>query len=590
MNFSGFLPTWPRTLPALLLLAGPACHTPPASAPAAVRIRWARDPESLDPLQLRSPQAIEALNLLHCGLLQIDFASRQFRPALAATLPQVQLVGDSLSRLTYTLREAAAWDDGRPVLAQDVAFTVKLMLSPGLPNEVTKVRYGFIEDVQLDPAAPRRFTLVCRGQGPDYVQATGSFAILPEAALDPAGQLRPLGLRELRRQPRPARADSALAGVARRYQGTGTAQPPAGLPGCGPYRLAAWSRDQFLEFRRKPEWWADRLPAPVPAVLEARPAALRYDVVPDEAAAALALQRGELHVYPQTSAATFARLQQSAAGRRELAFYTADSYEVATAGFNTRRPALADPLTRQALGRLFDAAGLLKATQREGGRRTVGLISPADRVHYNDSLPLLAYSPAQARALLRRAGWQSSAAGWHRRGPDGRDQQLRLLLRYRPDEPPFETVALQFREAARTVGIPVELRPTEAASFNDKLHAGDFDVYLRTLKGNPFAFNLMPILHSGSVGEGNLTGFGTPGSDRLLEAVAAAGSPARQAQLLRRLQAVLYEQMPLVPLFFLPTRLVATRRLAGVRAYAIKPGYVATAWSWSPPPSAASTP
>ena len=387
-----------------------------------------------------------------------------------------------------------------------------------------------------------------------------------------------------RRLPGVAAADSALAGVARRYQAADAARHPERLPGCGPYRLVSWTRDQALRFRRKPRWWADRLPAPVPAVLEARPAGLRYVIVPDEAAAALALRRGELDVYPQTTAATFARLRQSAAGRRELAFYTADSYEVATAGFNTRRPALADALTRQALARLFDAAGLLKASQLGGGRRTIGLISPADRERYNDSLPLLGYDPAQAGALLRRAGWQKGARGWTRRGPGGQPQPLRLRLRYRPDESPFETVALQFRAAARTVGIAVELQPTESASFNEALHTGDFDLYLRTLKGNPFGFNLMPILHSAAAGEGNLTGFGTPGSDRLLEAVAAADTPARQARLLRQLQAVLYEQMPLVPLFFLPTRLVATRRLAGVRAYASKPGYVATAWHWAQPP------
>ena len=46
------------------------------------------------------------------------------------------------------------------------------------------------------------------------------------------------------------------------------------------------------------------------------------------------------------------------------------------AGFNTRRPALADALTRRALSRCFDAAGLMQATQLGAGQRTVGIISP----------------------------------------------------------------------------------------------------------------------------------------------------------------------------------------------------------------------
>jgi peptide/nickel transport system substrate-binding protein len=217
----------------------------------------------------------------------------------------------------------------------------------------------------------------------------------------------------------------------------------------------------------------------------------------------------------------------------------------------------------------------------------VGLISPTDKARYNDSLTLIPYDVAGAEALLRRAGWLRGAQGWTRGG--AAKPSLHLVLRYRPDESVFETIALQFREAASRLGIPVELRPTESGALNGALHTGDFDVYLRTLKGNPFAFNFAPILHSKAVGEGNLTGFGTPASDKLIEAVAAADSPAHQARLLRRFQALMQEQMPLVPLFFLPTRLAASRQLAGVQAFDLKPGYVATTLSWlpEPPPLAA---
>ena len=558
------------------LLSVAACTTSPAPPVRAIRIRWANDPENLDPLQLASPQAIEALNLLHCGLLQLNYHSRNFQPALAEALPQVTQQGDSLTLLTYRLRSLATWDDGRPVLARDVAFSVKLMFCPGLPNEAAQARYGFIREVQLDPADARRVTFVCRGQAPDYAIATGLFTILSEQSLDSQGLLQRFSLVALRRQPMPV--DSGLRQLARRYQAADVARHPERLSGCGPYRLTAWVRDQYLTFRRKPTWWADRLPAPRPAVLQARPVALRYNIVPNEATATLALQRGELDLYPQLPARTFARLRQSAAPQHSLVFYSASSYDLVTAGFNTKHAQLADPLTRQAVSRLFDAAGLLKATQLGAGQRSVGLINPADRARYNDSLTLIPYDLPEAEALLLRAGWLRGAQGWLRRTAP--KETLHLVLRYRPDESVYETIALQFREAASRLGIPVELRPTESAALNGVLRKGDFDVYLRTLKGNPFAFNFAPILHSQAVGEGNLTGFGTPDSDRLIEAIAAAETPAHQARLLRRFQALMQEQAPLVPLFFLPTRLAASRRVAGIRAFDVKPGYVATDLGW----------
>ena len=557
----------------ILSLAG--CSPPTATTPAAIRIRWAHDPESLDPLRMASPQAIEAFNLLHVGLLQLNYASRRFEPALAAALPEVRRVGDSLTLLAYQLRPQATWDDGRPVLARDVAFSVKLMFCPGLPNEAAQARYSFIQDVQLDPADSRRLTFVCRGQAPDYVQATGSFVVLPEAAFDPAGQLRSLSLAALRR-PAGSKAASGVQEVVQRYLRLDPSQHPERLPGSGPYVLTTWLKDHALTFRRKTNWWADRLPPPIPAVLQAQPTQLRYEIVPGEAAATLALQRGELDLFPQMAARDFTRLRQSTTAQRSLVFYTTSSYDIVTAGFNTRRPALADALTRRALSRLFDADGLLAATQLGAGQRTAGLISPTDKANYNDSLALTPYDLPGAEALLRQAGWRRDHAGWTRLSPGTGQQTLRLMLRYRPDESVYETIALQFRAAAGRLGIPVELQPTESGALTGVLKAGEYDVYLRTLRGNPFGFNFAPILHSRAVGEGNLTGFGTPVTDRLIEAVAAAENPVRQARLLRRFQAMLQAQCPIVPLFFLPTRLAVSRRLVGLAVYDLKPGYVAT--------------
>ena len=538
-----------------------------------VRVRWARDPERLDPLALGNPMAQEATYLLHLSLLQVDFSRHTHAPALVESLPVVKFIGDSLTQLQYRLRPAAAWSNGRPVLTTDVAFTLKLLCCPGLPNEAARAQFGFIREIIPDPTNPRRFTLVCRGQSVEYAPASGDFPILSEAALDPRGVLRRFSLAAMQQPTVPATLDSARWVVARQYRAANL----AALPGCGPYQLVKWERDRYLRFRRKPTWWADQL-QPVPLTLQARPRELDFLIIPDAATAALALRRGDLDVYPQIPAREFERLRASPAARAGLRFYTTSSYDVLTAGFNTRRPALADALTRQALSRCFDAAGLLKATQLGGGQRSVGIISPTDNANYNDSLPLLPFDPAGARGLLRRAGWQQSPGAqghWFRRGPQGR-QALQLGVRYRAEDDLFATVALQFQAAAAGLGIPVTLQPTEAGAFSAAVNNGDFDVYVRVLKGNPFIFNFIPILHSLGVGEGNTTGFSTPASDQLIEAIATAPTPARRAQLLHRFQALMQYEAPLVPLFFLPNRVVADRRLSGLYASSLRPGYSVT--------------
>ncbi|AMR28601.1 hypothetical protein A0257_16850 [Hymenobacter psoromatis] len=519
-------------------------------------------------------------------MLQVDYQANAYAPALAERLPGVQLIGDSLMRLDYHLRPAATWDDGRPVLASDVDFTLKLMQCPGLPNEVARTQFSFIRQLLPDPTNPRHFTLVCRGQAQELINESGDFPILPEEALDAQHTLRALPLATLQDWPASKAPHAAVAALVGRYRQANIARYPSHLPGCGPYRLAEWEHNRHLLFQRKAHWWADGL-RPAPFVLQARAQLLDYVIVPDDAAAALALRRRELDVFPHMPASLFQRLKASAAARQELVFYAQPSYDLVSVGFNTRRALLNNKLTRQALGRLFDPAGLLTATQLGQGSLAVGLVPP-DSQFYNDSLPVLAYAPARAMALLRQAGWQKQPAGGWYNATIG--LPLALTLRYRSDESAFATIALQFQAAAAKLGIPVRILPLEASSLATTLKAGDFDVYIRTIKGNPFGFNFAPLLHTAAIGTGNLTSFGRPDTDWLLQAISVEGNLPRKRRLLRRFQTLLREEMPLVPLFYLANHLAASRQLRPVVTSGLKPGYAAGSLSWADSSATATTP
>ncbi|WP_035557432.1 ABC transporter substrate-binding protein [Hymenobacter sp. IS2118] len=577
----------PHSLPFFLLFAVTALLAQSCAAPAdkdpAIRVRWPNDPESLNPLQLPNQRAVDAANLLHISLLQGDFSTEAIAPALAETLPAMELVGDSLTRIMYRIRPAATWDTGQPVLATDVAFTLKLMFCPGVPNEASRLQYGFIQRLIPDPRDPRRFVLECRGQAAEYLLASGDFFILPEAALDPTGELRRFSLTQLQRRAPDAPA-AGLAAVAQRYR----ALPPGKVPGCGPYQLKSWQKDRYLTFSRKPDWWGQRL-RPQPLVLQARSPNLAFVIIPDANTASLALQRGDVDIFPQIPAREFARLRKAATTAPGLSFNSVPSYDVVVAGFNTRQPALADALTRRALSHCFNTAGLLQATQLGDGQATVGIISPRSRQNYNDSLTPVAFDLAKAGALMRRAGWRrapGAAGGWTRtRTGSKQPDQLRLALRYQADEATFATIALQFKAAAASLGIAVTLLPTEAGSLSTALRTSDFDMYVRMLRGNPFMFNFTPLLHSRAVGQSNVTGYSGAASDQLIDAIAAAENPARRAQLLRQFQALMQAEMPWVPLFFLPTRIAASHRLTGLNVSGLKPGFALNAVERSAQPT-----
>jgi ABC-type transport system substrate-binding protein len=558
--------------PALVILAGvlAGCHQQAnTTAEAPVRIRWARDPESLDPFAQPNQAAIEGLNLLGQSMLGTDPDKQLISPLLARAMPTTSLRGDSLTLVTFELRPEARWDNGRAVLASDVAFTMRLMQCPQVPAEGTRSSVEFVKATELDPANPHRITFVCRGHHPSMGIAIGDFLILPESYLDPKAQLRSFTLAQLR-SPGPA-ALAALTEVGKRYEAAQLSRHPENLPGSGPYRLTQWESGRVVVFTRKTHWWGDSV-AQRPLLLTAIPKQLRYQVLPDDAAATLALRRGEVDVYPNIPARTYYRLEHSAEASKQLRFYTHLSPDVVLAGFNTSRPALADTATRHALSYLFDAQALAQASQLGLGKRTVGLFSPTNPQDYNDSLALLPFRPALAEARLRQAGWVKKALGWQRAGVP-----LRLSLRYRAADPTYELVALQFAEAAQAIGVQVQIVPTEASLLTTALQEGDFDMYVQLSKGNPFRFDLSPILTKAGIGGGNFTRFTTPSSDQLIKALAVAETPAQRTHLLRKVQVMLREQMPFVPLFFVPNRIAASREVTNLHPYALKPGYQAAA-------------
>ncbi|GGE96388.1 ABC transporter substrate-binding protein [Hymenobacter cavernae] len=509
--------------------------------------------------------------MLHTYLLASDNITGTPAPWLAEAIPTIQRT-DSLTLITYRLRKKARWDNGEPVSAHDVAFTLKVMNCPGLPNEAVRARFDFIEDVLFDKNDNRHFTLVCRGRAPEFLKASGDYPILPEYALDPQRTLRSFSLRTLQKNDNTFAANPVITAFVRRYLAADLPHHPERLPGCGPYQLQKWHSGQQLTFKRKRSWWADQL-RPVPAHLLARPTTIEYQVIPDVGTSLLALRRGEIDIYPLVPAKDFYRLSRSEAARR-LQFHTFDSYEMVTLGFNTRHPLLQDKLTRRALSHLVDIPGLIKATQQGVAQRTVGLISPHNRAAYNDSLPLLSYDLTAATLLLQKAGWLRQADGrWLRRMVSGQTQPLSLTVSYRAGDPLYEQVAAQFQTAATLLGVPVRLRPTEASVLTGKLKSGEFELYIRTLMGNPFIFNFAPILHSASVGTSNYTGFGTPTSDKLIEAIALEENPKRKIRLLRKFQILLQQESPLVPLFFLPYRLIASNQIANLQPSGLNPGY-----------------
>lgn len=543
-----------------------------------LRVRLAQDPESLNPVQYNSVAATQLLSLLYQSLLVVDLETRQYRPLLVEALPRPEIRGEQ-TFYTFQLRPEARWDNGQPVTAADVVFSLKVLHSPGLQNQRLKSFFGFIHDVHPDAANPRRFTLVCGKYIPDEILQVEQFAVLPEYLVDPRGLLRPFTYRQLALQADSLAQVPALQAFAQWFNSDRFTRNKDFLKGSGGYELRDWQTGQYVALQKKQRWWGDQVRPALP-YLTAKPENIVFRVIPDNATALLALRNAQLDVLADLPVAAYQQLARDSAFTRQYRLFTPDTYDFTYLGLNARSPKLADVRTRQALACLLDVDKIMQATQSGFATRTVGPIHPADTRYYNRQLKPYAYDTARARALLQDAGWEKHSQGW-RKNIRGHWVPLRLTLNYKSGNTEFESIALVFQQAAASLQIPVSIQPMEGLLLTNNLKNHQFELFLRYLSGNPFFFNFKPILHTESAAPdgGNYTGFGTPESDRLIDQINQTDDAATRARLLQRLQAILHQQCNLVFLYFNKDRLAVHKRFTNLKVSGIKPGYDLSAFA-----------
>ncbi len=118
--------------------AAPAAGNNVLIMPEVVSNLWVN---ALDPAQVSDLQSITLSDLVYSGLVKLD-GNNNVVPDLAAKLPAV-----SSDRLTYTftLRSSAAFSDGTPVTAQDVAYTLSRALSKQEASPAAMTYLGHIK-------------------------------------------------------------------------------------------------------------------------------------------------------------------------------------------------------------------------------------------------------------------------------------------------------------------------------------------------------------------------------------------------------------------------------------------------------------
>ena len=450
----------------------------------------------------------ELFGQLYETLLAQNPVTLELEPLLADRC----VLGDDRKTFTFHVNPLAKWSDGRPVTAEDVRWTFATILDPKNLTGPHKIGLERFEPPEILDDATVRF--VAKEVHWENLLTLAGLQVLPKHAF--AGK------------------DFNLQNF----------EFPVVS---GPYRLGEIKEGLQVSLERRPDWWAADLPR---FRHVANFDVLRYRFFEDNDNAFEAFKKGEIDVFPvyvahvwanQTSGEKYDRnwiVKQGIENRNPVGFQGI--------ALNQRRPPLDDPRVRRALAHL---------SPREKMNET--LMYNAYFLHrsyfedlYDEAHPcgneLIAYDPGKARALLAEAGWAADPATGLL-AKEGRPLRLRYLSRGSTDDK-FTAI---FQEDLKNVGIELVVDKKDWAAWSKDMDEYHFDLTWAAWSAGLFK-NPESMWHSreGARPSGqNITGFGHPEVDVLIEAQRTEFDVQKRHAMVREIDAILAREVPYILLW-----------------------------------------
>ena len=408
--------------------------------------------------------------------------------AVAPDLAESWEVSPDGTRIVFTLREGLRFHSGRPCTAADVVYTFTSLLD----GTVTSYKRGDLEMVRAVTAqGDRRVAFELTEPFAPFVSNLQEFGIVP-AGSGPD--------------------------FARRPDGT------------GPFQLQEIYQDRELRLVAHPAYF-DGPPA-IPA--------LTLRAVPNATARQMELLKGSADLVVNDLPPD---LLEPFTGTDRYTLLRRPGINYSYLAFNLEDPLLARLEVRRAIAAAIDRAGLITHLLRGYALPATGLLSPANWA-YTDAVPRFPYDPAAARQALEAAGLPD---------PDGPGPapRCRLTLKCANGQLALQQAAI-IQEGLRAVGIQVEVRSFEWATFYEDVKAGNFQMVTLRWVGitDPDAYRLR--FHSRYVPPlgANRGRYRNPAADALIEAGSRTLDREERRAIYGDLQRLIAADLPYVSLYY----------------------------------------
>jgi peptide/nickel transport system substrate-binding protein len=219
-------------------------------------------------------------------------------------------------------------------------------------------------------------------------------------------------------------------------------------------------------------------------------------------------------------------------------------------GFNLEDPMLSKLDVRRAIAMAIDRDAIIKYVMGGAARPANALLLP-DHWAGNPALKGIPFNPDKARTILTKLGFNKNNP---------------LKLTYKTSTDPFRVrLATVIQSQLRDVGIEVDLRTYDWGTFYGDIKAGNFQMYSLSWVGikTPDIFRYVFYSKSIPPNGANRGRFRDESVDHIIDSAENALSLESQAELYRKLQELLLEKLPYVPLWYENHVFAARKNISG---------------------------
>lgn len=587
--------------------SGDPSSLPSSSAEAAVPVVYREGvvgkPVSVTPVTTRNRADRLLVGLVFSGLVKLG-PGETFEPDLASSWT----VDDTGKVWTVSIRPDARWQDGEPVLADDVLYTVSALQDPAASGGLSAtwadvaveavddltVRFrlgapvgGFIAaltqpllpahllaDVPMADLAASEFATSPVGSGPyTLVQLDDSGAVLvPTApAVEPgsspsasggndgAGPDDPGTSSDPGASAPPASSDAASSG-APATPGASGAESASGEP--SPV-ASADPGGEIVDGSAPPDGAGEsEAPDPTQAPDPNSKSVDRIEVsfYDTDAAASAAFTAGEIDGVAGLAPGMASSLASGPGVT--LVDYPTTTLAAILLNLRTTHPEFRDPDARAGLLGALDRSAIALTALGGAARPADTLVPPESWAFDGEAVVPIPFDRTAAAKAMRKAGWSKTGGKWF--APKAKAAyKLELLTVPAEVNPRLASIADAVKTAWTSFGLSVTVTELTGSELAAKLKSGAFDAALLDISTG-LEPDLYPLLDSSQVraNGSNRSGYQNPALDQLLEAARTPGTPEQRQAAWSKLLAELSDTVPVLPIVWASEQMVV-RGLSG---------------------------